>query len=211
MTSASPRPIRVLFVVPDLGSGGTERQLVALTRRLPRDRFTAAFVLIRERGMHADLVEAEGIEVTVLGILPPSQVGWIRVLPLSIRGLYRFLRTARRGRYDIVDAWLYHGYWLAAVTHRLAGIRLFVAGRRSLSDFKEGWGWPARALDGLARRRAHVVVANSELVRRDVIEREGMDPRRIVVIPNGVEVPPNRTRRVGRRLVVSGASATMTS
>lgn len=161
--------------------------MLALSRRLPRDRFEPAFVVIRERGAFAGQAEADGIGVVALGVQSPAQVGRVRFALQVAVGLIRYLRAVRRGRYDIVDAWLYQGYWLAALTHRLLGIPVFVSGRRSLSDFKDEWGWLSRRLDAFARRRAHAIVANSEIVRSDVIRREGADPDAIVVIRNGVE------------------------
>jgi glycosyltransferase involved in cell wall biosynthesis len=183
-------PVRVLLIASDLGPGGSERQALALSRRLPRDRFTPAFVLIGERGIFGDIAEAEGIEVTALELSSPGEVGYLRFTFGVVRAAGRFFSAVRRGRFDIVDAWLYKGYWLAAITHRLVGIPIVVAGRRSLSEFKGRWGWPAKTIDGFARREARVIVANSEHVRRDVIQREGVDPDRIIVIRNGVELPP---------------------
>jgi len=148
-----------------------------------------AFVLIGERGIFADLAEAEGIEVTALELASPRRIGYLRFASRAVRAGGRFFTAVGRRRFDIVDAWLYHAYWLAALTHRFVGIRTFVAGRRSLSDFKDRWGWPARTIDAFARRQARVLVANSDLVRRDVIEREGIEPDRIIVIRNGVELP----------------------
>jgi glycosyltransferase involved in cell wall biosynthesis len=45
-------------------------------------------------------------------------------------------------------------------------------------------------VDVVARRSADLIVANSEAVKADVAEREGVDPARIRVIRNGVELPP---------------------
>ena len=194
MTAASSghgpaRRVRVLFIASDLGPGGSERQALALSRRLPRDRFVPAFILIGDRGMFAGAAEADGIDVTALELRSPRELGYLRFSVRTIRAAGRFISAVRRGRFDIVDAWLYHGYWLAALTHRLVGIPVLVAGRRSLSDFKDQWGWPRRAIDAFSRRQARVIIANSEVVRRDVIDREGVDPERIIVIRNGVEVP----------------------
>ena len=204
----SARPVRVLYIVSDLSLGGSEGQLLALSRRLPRDRFEPAFVVIREPSVLAAQAEADGISVHSLGIQSPAQAGPARFVLQVAVGTFRYLRAVRRGRYEIVDAWLYHGYWLAAITHRLLGIPVFVSGRRSLSDFKDGWGWPARRLDALARRRSHAIVANSESVRRDVIRREGADPEAVVVIRNGVDVlaaPKSGERAEARRLLEQGA------
>jgi len=182
------RALRVLFVTNDLGRGGAERQMLALSRGLPAHGIQPAFILIGEGGEDVSRAVAAGVEVTVLGV-PSWHDGAARFLFGWMRGVIRHLRAARRGHFDLADAWLYQGYWLTALTYRMAGIGVFVAGRRSLSDFKDGWRWPARMIDRFARGRARLLVANSEAVRRDVIRREGIAPGRITVIRNGVEIP----------------------
>ena len=96
----------------------------------------------------------------------------------------------RRERFDIVDAWLFHGYGLAAVMKPFAGVPVLVAGRRSLSDFKERFGLTQRLVDGIARRASDAIVANSRYVLDDVVRREGIDADSIRIIRNGVEIPP---------------------
>jgi glycosyltransferase involved in cell wall biosynthesis len=69
-------------------------------------------------------------------------------------------------------------------------VPILVAGRRSLSGYKEEFGWFDRGLDALARRSADVIVANSQAVIDDVVAREGLARERIRLIRNGVEIPP---------------------
>lgn len=188
--TASSRRLRVVYVTASLDHGGSERQMIALATRLPRDRFEVEFILLTNRGPFAGEVERAGIRVRVLGsarrATTPAPVFAARV---AIKVL-RYIAWARRGRYDIVDAWLYHAYALTALTKPLAGVPIMVAGRRSLSDFKDGFGLIDRSIDRLARRWSDGIVANAEAVRRDVSRREHLDPDRILVIRNGVEIPP---------------------
>jgi glycosyltransferase involved in cell wall biosynthesis len=102
----------------------------------------------------------------------------------------RFGPDLRRGRYDIVNAWLFHAYGLAALVKPIARFPVLIAGRESLSDFKAWFGPLEHFLDGLARRRSDAIVAVSEAVRHDAAEYEHLDPARIRVIRNGVLVPP---------------------
>jgi len=192
MTSARgglpDRPIRVAYLNGSLDLGGSERQMVELARRLPRDRFAPEFVLLTGRGPLADLAESSGVPVRFLRWARPGQP-WRRLR--RIGDLARYVRTTRHGRYDIIDAWLFHAYAIAALTRPITSVPTIIAGRRSSSDFKEAHGWINRALDEIARRRVDAIVANSEGVRRDVTAREGIAPDRIDVIRNGVELPPS--------------------
>jgi Glycosyltransferase len=193
------RPLRVAFVTASLDLGGSERQMTELALRLPRDRFEVEFVLLLNRGPLSATVEAAGVPVHVVRwtrrTSPFSHLRW------SVDWL-RFVLVVRAGRYDILDAWLFHAYAIATVTRPFTRVPVLVSGRRSLSDFKTGHGRDLRLADTLARRSADAIVANSEAVRDDVAAFEGIDPARIRVIHNGVKsaVPmPGSVRATIRR------------
>lgn len=185
------RPLRVAYLVGSLNLGGSERQMMELALRLPRDRFEVEFLLLTHRGPLAAIAEAAGIHVRVLGWTRRNarlhQVRW------ALDSL-RFAFAVRAGHYDIVDAWLFHAYAIAAFTRPLTRVPVLVAGRRSLSVFKAGYGRDYRFADALARRSADAIVANSTFVRDDVVAYERIDPSRIRVIHNGVDVPVPMSR-----------------
>jgi glycosyltransferase involved in cell wall biosynthesis len=187
MTDRRPR---ICFITAALDPGGSERQLVELATRLPRDRFEVDFILLTERGSDAAVAEAGGARVRALGssyrATTPFPIFATRVL----RKVFRLVSWVRAGRYDIVDAWLWHAYAVAAATRPLTRVPIMISGRRSLSDYKEHFGWFERLMDGLATRSSDLFVANSHLVREDVMAREHIAARRIRVIRNGVLIPP---------------------
>ena len=200
-TSATmPRRLRVAFVT-SLILGGSERQMMELAKRLPRDRFEVTFVLIGERGPHAEVVESYGVRVMALGASRQRDTAF-PLFALRVSGkVLRYAWWCRRERFDIMEAWLYHGYGLAGVMKPIAGVPILISGRRSLSDFKAGFGVLQRLVDRMAVAASDAIVANSRFVVDDVVRREGIDPARLRVIRNGVEIPaPMSTdRRAGLR------------
>lgn len=186
--AAARRPIRVLYIVSGLHAGGSELQMLAIARRLPRDRFAPAFLVLTDPGIHAAAAVAAGIPVHVLGVRRPG-VNPVRFLAAVVRAAIRYVAIVRRGGYDIVDAWLYHGYALASLTRPLTRVPILLAGRRSLADFKAAFGPVDRLVDAISNRVPDLIVANSYLVRDDAMGREGIPASRLVVIRNGVEVP----------------------
>jgi glycosyltransferase involved in cell wall biosynthesis len=160
--------------------------MAELALRLPRDRFEVKFLLLTHRGPLAATVEAAGVRVRVLGWTGRhARLGHVRWGLDSLR----FALAVRAGRYDILDAWLFHAYAIAALTRPLTRVPVLVAGRRCLSDFKAGYGPGYLVADALARRSANAIVANSTQVRDDVVAHERIDPSRIRVIRNGVDIP----------------------
>jgi glycosyltransferase involved in cell wall biosynthesis len=187
-SATTPRRLRVAFVT-SLILGGSERQMMELAKRLPRDRFEVTFVVMGERGPHAEIVESYGVRVMALGASRQRGAAF-PLFALRVSGkVLRYAWWCRRQRFDIVDAWLYHGYGLAGVMKPFAGVPILISGRRSLSDFKAGFGVLQRLVDRIARAASDAIVANSRYVVDDVVRRERIDPANLRVIRNGVEIP----------------------
>ena len=49
-----------------------------------------------------------------------------------------YLTAVRAGHYDIIDAWLYPAYVVAALARPLTQTPIIVAGRRNLGDLDDG-------------------------------------------------------------------------
>ena len=62
----SERPIRALFVVPDLRVGGSERHVTTLLPRMDPARFTPTVICIGEEGGLFAALPAAGIEARAL-------------------------------------------------------------------------------------------------------------------------------------------------
>jgi glycosyltransferase involved in cell wall biosynthesis len=164
--------------------------MLTLAEGLAKGEFKVDFVCLKEAGEYADRARAAGAKVRVFAFKRRHESG----LPLPLYVLSQAWIVGRfvvgtAGRYDVMDAWLYHAYVLAALTRPLVRPRALLAGRRSLSDFKARFNWLERTGDAVARRAATRIVANSEAVKGDVIVREKIDPDRIQVIHNGVQAP----------------------
>ena len=185
---SADRRLRIMYPA-SLIPGGAERQMLLLAEHLPRERFEVTFVMLL--GMTNMALEAQRLGATIHALGAPRRAG----LPLPIYGakvtrqVASYVALCRHERYDVVDAWLFLGYGLAAVTRPLSRVPVLVAGRRSLSTFKADFGLVERTVDAIARRSADIIVANSQAVADDVIRREEVDPARVRVIRNGVALP----------------------
>lgn len=176
-------PVPVLYVITTLEIGGAETQLVQLLARLDRRRFDPVVCCLGHRGPLVDAIAAQQIPVEVVGF-----DGFCLRHPLRTAAeLFRFLRVFRRARPVIVHGFLFWAYVLAAFAARLAGVPLVVASRRSLGFFKADSPGFLRA-ERVANRLTDVIVANAEAVRADAIRQEGLPPRKIHVIHNGVDL-----------------------
>jgi glycosyltransferase involved in cell wall biosynthesis len=182
--------------------------MLLLAEGLPRLGFAVDFVCLSAPGAYAARARAAGATVHVLSFKGPrewrgSRPGYVLDILLNV---LRFVRLTA-WRYDVVDAWLFHAYALAAVMRPAVWPRGLLAGRRSLSDFKSGFPRWRRLADWLAARAVDLTVANAEAVKANVVQREDADPARVRVIHNAVLPPYPMTPDEARRRRASwGAS-----
>jgi glycosyltransferase involved in cell wall biosynthesis len=101
--------------------------------------------------------------------------------------MLRLTEAIRRNKPDIVHGLLFWAYILGGACAWLAGTGAIVASRRSLGIFKERKPHYLLA-ERLVNACTTLVIANSEAVRRDTLQREKLSPSKVVVIHNGIDI-----------------------
>jgi glycosyltransferase involved in cell wall biosynthesis len=183
------RPLRIAQVVTALVAGGAQLQALALAERLPRDLFRVDFLCLGGEGPYDERARAAGLEVIHLGRRAAAAESVIAIQRRRIDAVVGYLRTVR-GRYDIVDAWLYPNDIEVALGRLVTRTPVVMTGRRNMQAH-ERFGRLGRLVDRVVDGRTDAVVANSRAVADYAIRVHGVDPRRIHVIHNGVErIPP---------------------
>ena len=198
-----PRTLRVAYVVSRLDPGGAERQMLSLAERLPRDEFRVDFICLSAPGIYAPRALAAGARVFSIGASTPERASPFALAWHRSRMIIRYVNVIRRNRYDILDAWMYPAYDLAALTRLFTGVPVVLAGRRNLGAPETRYGFLERAADAFARRLCDFTVANSQVAATRAIDQEHLDPRRVRVIRNGVELL--EPLQAGHRDAVRGA------
>lgn len=181
MKSAPVRgPLRILFVVRSLDAGGAERQLYELVRSLDPVRFTPCVVTMYPGGRFADeLARASHVQLVCLEKRRRWDVA---------RFASGLLSLARRFKPHVVQGLMPVANEFALVCGRLTGAKVVWGLRSSYVDFtaydrlhalsfqfsRRLSRWPDRiVLNSWAGREFHV--------------RQGFEPSRMVVIPNGID------------------------
>jgi glycosyltransferase involved in cell wall biosynthesis len=167
--------INVLRVITWLPLGGIERRLVELLPRIHGERFNITLCCLRERGPLAERLEAAGIPV----ICVPMRS---RLDPRGIRNLTRLMRDRH---IDIVHSHMYRSNVPATLAGRLARVPVVISQIHNVAT------WETRRqlwMDRFLCRWRHAVVAVSEEVKREIVDRLRIPPQRCRVIYNGVEV-----------------------
>jgi glycosyltransferase involved in cell wall biosynthesis len=180
--SAPGSRLRLLHVITDLGIGGAEVMLVRLVGRWQAAGHDNLVVSLLPGGELAPRLAATGARVVELGLMRGRLPG-----PAALK----LWRSWREFRPDIVQGWMYHGNTAASLVGllQLAATPVFWTVHYSLDQAiapNRLTRWLVRAGAPLSRTVARIVYCSAASAGQH--EDLGYDPRRRVVIPNGVDV-----------------------
>jgi glycosyltransferase involved in cell wall biosynthesis len=185
---APPRRIRLLYVAGNFVTGGAERHLLEMWRRLDRTRFDVRIAVLKKEGAFTPQVEALGLPLHEL------HVGRRLYDASGLAGLVRLVALVREFRPDVVHGYLFGANLFAAIAGRLCGVRVVCVAKRNVDAFET----PRQiAIQRLAHRLATHVTAVSEEVASSSVAL-GVPRARITVIENGVDVSRFDGRDAGR-------------
>jgi glycosyltransferase involved in cell wall biosynthesis len=189
------RRLRIAYVVAALRPGGAERQMLTLAERLPKDLFHVSFLVLSGPAEYDERGASAGATIRHVGAAPAADAFGPSKVLRRLRKTATFVKTAREGRYDIIDAWLYPFDVLAAVSRPFTRVPVVISGRRNL-DPHESFGRAGGIVDSIADRMTDMVVANSTAAADYALAHERLDPAKVRIIRNGVELPsPERVDR----------------
>ncbi|MEU6221635.1 glycosyltransferase [Streptomyces sp. NPDC047022] len=170
-------------MIGQLGLGGAEKQLVLLARGLSARGIRTHLLVMFDKGAGKEKLRGSGVTLVELGFHRRPLKWWS-----PFANLWAFLRCVaflRKERPQVLQAFLFHSYVMAAPAARLARVPLLLAGRRSLGFYKAG-NRAALALERIATRWTHFLVANASAIADEVRRDERVPAAKISVIPNGM-------------------------
>ena len=99
---------------------------------------------------------------------------------------FRLYRVVRLTQPDILHTYLPLTNFLGAVIGKLAGIHKIITSRRALGTHQDLYAfW--KPFDRISSILSHHITVNSEAVRQDAIKRDRVDPKKLVLIYNGID------------------------
>lgn len=192
--TGSPRPAKVCLMIGQLGLGGTEKQVVLLAHGLHDCGIDTSVLVLFEGGPREGALLAAGVPVIHLGF---ARFSTARNAPRNAVAFAGLVRRLWRDRPDVLHAFLFHTYIVAAPAARMARVPVLVAGRRSLGVFQEGRRL-LLMIERLATRATDLLIANAHAVAEDTMRQERVPTEKITVVYNGLpeaaftEFPPAR-------------------
>ncbi len=181
-------PVRVAYVIGELGKGGAEYQLHELLRHLDRTRFAPHVFVLATEGYWAGPIRALDVPLVEL--------------PRRRSADPRRLGRLRAGIRAFAPHVLHTVLWSANVYGRLAaaglGVPVVVAAERNLVR-RPAW---QVAVERLLDRMTDGYLVNCEAVADELAGHEGIARAKIRVVPNGIDLgrlPPFASERTAAR------------
>lgn len=181
-------PLRIFHIIPTLGRGGAERQLVNLVRNMERARYEHVVCYLQPPDAFA--AEIVGAGHTVIGLNIRQKWPWLTA-PVKL------LPHLRRHKPDIIQTWLFEADVSARLT-RLFGQRVPIINTLHLTSYEpetiRAANWPAwkmaglRQIDKLSTQLARpYFTACSRTVLESAQKYLGVRADRIRVIYNSID------------------------
>jgi glycosyltransferase involved in cell wall biosynthesis len=156
--------------------GGTERQVVNIGKGLDRSRFDVRFATLNKVGELLAECEAQSWSVDEYNVR--RLYGFA-----TMKKQVAFAKSLRRERIQILHTYGFYPNVFAIPPARLAGIPVIVGSIRDIGDI---WTFWQHKVQKQCLRVADHIVVNAEAIKRDLLQR-GYDPKRLSVIPNGID------------------------
>lgn len=177
--AAPPDPTRVLLFVESLELGGSERQCLELAHRLSRHGYSVTVGCLRASGPLRAVFGETGlplVEFPVKSLLRPN----------ALVQMARLAAYLRKNRFHVVHTNDLYSNLFAVPAAHLARVPVIVSSQRDLSH----WWWYTpikRKLLRWIQRSSTWILVNSEAIRHDLVAHDGINPRKIRVVHNGVD------------------------
>lgn len=172
---AHAKPVKILFCIDSLARGGTELQLTGLIDRLDRTRFSPHLLTIRPSAPGLTPDNCPHLAWNIPRLLSPKSVS-------NIVKLSKFLRDEN---FQIVQTFFQDSTVFAGVAARLAGVPV------RLACFRDLGFWRTRSqaflLSGVYPMMTGFL-SNAEIVKNNFVEHDGLDPKKVRVIYNGIDI-----------------------
>ncbi|MDI6780844.1 MAG: glycosyltransferase [bacterium] len=169
------REIRLMFLITSTYTGGAEKILWEIIKRLKDKNFAIKICSLKPKGEYADKIEKMGIEVSSLNI---------RTFP-GFRKLFSLIKEISSFKPDILHCFLYKAIQAGRVTGRLAGVKHILSSPRTNYRTKNV---VFLKTDRFLKRFDSSAICESLSTRDFLITHLGYQPDKAITIPNGIDV-----------------------
>lgn len=170
--------IRIAYVIDTIATpgAGTEKQLLILLNGIDRRKFEPFLICLHD----SEWLKSRAFSFPVIKFDTNKIVSYS-----FLNTLYGFVKLCRREQFNIVQTFFFDAGVLGAIGARLSGCKTIISSRRNA-----GYWHNKKFLLSLRLLRYWTTryLSNSKSVARTTAEVEGIDPTKIEVIYNGLDL-----------------------
>jgi L-malate glycosyltransferase len=181
--------IRLMKFVTLFAIGGTERQVVNISKGLDPRRFDLQFACLHRVGELLAECHAQSWSIAEYKIR--RLYGYAK-----LRKQMEFGRNLRRQGIQILHTYSFYPNVFAIPAARFAGVPVIIGSVRDIGDIWTPW---QHEVQKVCLRLADHIVMNAEAIKKDLMRR-GYSPDCLTVIPNGVDTERFRIPHTGERV-----------
>ncbi len=170
------QPIRIALVITDLNVGGAERALVSLAVHLNQSRWQPTVFCLGKPGPLVDVLKKSNVSCECLNAKRRNP---FQVISRLVRGLRHF-------KPRLVQSFMFHANLASRVAALCAGSP-WVVGALRVAEHQKRWHL---LLDRATAWMSTGSVCVSQGVFRFSVDVARLDPARLTIIPNGINVAP---------------------
>ena len=196
-----PPPFPVLLLSRDLGGGGSQRQLVEVARRLDRSLFSPHVGCFHATGLRLEELQQAGVPVVEFPVRSFKS-------PSAFRVAAQFGRYLREHGITLVHSFDVPMNLFAVTAARWYRAPLVLSSQRASRTLTPGFHhrWLR-----LTDRMVDTIVVNSEAVRAELEQQDGVAPSLIRLCYNSLDTEHFHARRPARIEELRGASVVIGS
>ena len=176
--------LTILFVIGSMEIGGAEKQVYSLVRHLHERTHLCHVFALQSNGPLAHLFKDIGVSLYSGGLRKGdvSRAPWKLVL-----AEWKLLWCIKKLCPAVVHSLLPLTTFMGALAGRMTRVPAIITSRRALGKHQERHIL-LRPIDLFANRLSHRVAVNSKAVWKDTVNRDHIDPKKLVLIHNGVDL-----------------------
>jgi glycosyltransferase involved in cell wall biosynthesis len=171
------RPIRVLFCIETISSGGVEQTRLTLVKHLPKTDFEIKIICTNASGPIADGIKREGVELFVIGSMK-NPFDW--KIHKKVQDVIKVFKP------DIIHGGVFEGNSMAAISGFLRRVPVII-----LEETSDPQNRSAKASWLLRQyvRVANKIIAISPDVENYLVQKAKIPTGKVTMINNGVTTP----------------------
>jgi len=169
--------VPILHVISKLPIGGVEKQLFNLLKNYDRTKLTPYVCSLTGIGVIGEMIQKTGVEVIPINSLSHT---------FNLKTINHIRKIIREKNIKIVRSHQYHANLYGRIAARLENVPCIVPSIHNL--YTRDKKIHRRVINNILSNYCHKIITVSNAVREDVLRYDSVNPDKILVIHNGINL-----------------------